>query len=245
MFIEKFGTAKVPAAFAMKDKVDGYLEKVGMKGLSDKFLQMLSKFLPSHLPKRMNEFRDLYEHHLVLRIENQDVEQVQQFLQHYFSSHNTGNYFHCTEEEGRKAFLHRFAVAGAAIRYRDTHRSEVEDIVALDIALRRNDREWVETLPKEMDELIIHKLYYGHFLCHVFHQDYIVKKGVDPLAIEHQMWSLLDERGAEYPAEHNVGHLYVAKPALKNHYQKLDPTNSFNVGIGHTSKLKYWNQETN
>lgn len=245
MFIEKFGTAKVPAAFAMKDKVDGYLEKVGMKGLSDKFLQMLSKFLPSHLPKRMNEFRDLYEHHLVLRIENQDVEQVQQFLKHYFSSHNTGNYFHCTEEEGRKAFLHRFAVAGAAIRYRDTHRSEVEDIVALDIALRRNDREWVETLPKEMDELIIHKLYYGHFLCHVFHQDYIVKKGVDPLAIEHQMWSLLDERGAEYPAEHNVGHLYVAKPALKNHYQKLDPTNSFNVGIGHTSKLKYWNQETN
>ncbi len=245
MFIEKFGTAKVPAAFAMKDKVDGYLEKVGMKGLSDKVLQMLSKFLPSHLPKRMNEFRDLYEHHLVLRIENQDVEQVQQFLKHYFSSHNTGNYFHCTEEEGRKAFLHRFAVAGAAIRYRDTHRSEVEDIVALDIALRRNDREWVETLPKEMDELIIHKLYYGHFLCHVFHQDYIVKKGVDPLAIEHQMWSLLDERGAEYPAEHNVGHLYVAKPALKNHYQKLDPTNSFNVGIGHTSKLKYWNQETN
>ncbi|WP_180081383.1 D-lactate dehydrogenase [Acinetobacter sp. YH12201] len=245
MFIEKFGTAKVPAAFAMKDKLDGYLEKVGMKGLSDKVLQMLSKFLPSHLPKRMNEFRDLYEHHLVLRIENQDVEQVQQFLQHYFLSHNTGNYFHCTEEEGRKAFLHRFAVAGAAIRYRDTHRSEVEDIVALDIALRRNDREWVETLPKEMDELIIHKLYYGHFLCHVFHQDYIVKKGVDPLAIEHQMWSLLDARGAEYPAEHNVGHLYVAKPALKKHYQKLDPTNSFNVGIGHTSKLKYWNQETN
>lgn len=245
MFIEKFGTAKVPAAFAMKDKLDGYLEKVGMKGLSDKVLQMLSKFLPSHLPKRMNEFRDLYEHHLVLRIENQDVEQVQQFLQHYFSANTTGNYFLCTEEEGRKAFLHRFAVAGAAIRYRDTHRSEVEDIVALDIALRRNDREWVETLPKEMDELIIHKLYYGHFLCHVFHQDYIVKKGVNPLAIEHQMWSLLDARGAEYPAEHNVGHLYVAKPALKKHYQKLDPTNSFNVGIGHTSKLKYWNQETN
>jgi len=240
MFIEKFGTAKVPAAFAMKDKVDGYLEKVGMKGLSDKVLQMVSKFLPSHLPKRMNEFRDLYEHHLALRIENQDVEQVQQFLQHYFSSHGTGHYFLCSEEEGRKAFLHRFAVAGAAIRYRDTHRSEVEDIVALDIALRRNDREWVETLPKEMDELIIHKLYYGHFLCHVFHQDYIVKKGVDPLAIEHQMWHLLDERGAEYPAEHNVGHLYVAKPALKHHYQKLDPTNSFNVGIGHTSKLKHW-----
>ena len=39
MFIEKFGTAKVPAAFAMKDKVDAYLEKFGMKGLSDKAIQ--------------------------------------------------------------------------------------------------------------------------------------------------------------------------------------------------------------
>nr|WP_174506492.1 D-lactate dehydrogenase [Acinetobacter sp. Marseille-Q1620] len=240
MFIEKFGTAKVPAAFAMKDKVDGYLEKIGMKGLSDKVLQMVTKFLPSHLPKRMNEFRDLYEHHLVLRIENQDADQVNNYLKQYFDLHGTGSYFHCTDEEGRKAFLHRFAVAGAAIRYRDTHRSEVEDIVALDIALRRNDREWVENLPKEMNEKIIHKLYYGHFLCHVFHQDYIVKKGVDPLAMEHEMWHLLDDRGAEYPAEHNVGHLYVAKPALKNHYQKLDPTNSFNVGIGFTSKLKHW-----
>lgn len=240
MFIEKFGTAKVPAAFAMKDKVDGYLEKWNMRGLSDKFLQLLTKFLPSHLPKRMNDFRDLYEHHLVLRIENQDVEAVEQFFKQYFARHSTGNYFLCDSDEGRKAFLHRFAVAGAAIRYRDTHRSEVEDIVALDIALRRNDREWVETLPQEMDEKILHKLYYGHFLCHVFHQDYIVKKGVDPLAMEHSMWHLLDDRGAEYPAEHNVGHLYVAKPALKNHYEKLDPTNSFNVGIGQTSKLKYW-----
>ena len=240
MFIEKFGTAKVPAAFAMKDKVDGYLEKIGMKGLSDKILQLVTKMLPNHLPQRMNEFRDLYEHHLMIRIENQDVEQVEAFLKQYFQAKDSGHYFKCNEEEGRKAFLHRFAVAGAAIRYRDTHRSEVEDIVALDIALRRNDREWVETLPQEMDEKIIHKLYYGHFLCHVFHQDYIVKKGVDPLAMEHAMWHLLDGRGAEYPAEHNVGHLYVAKPALKNHYQKLDPSNQFNVGIGHTSKLKNW-----
>lgn len=240
MFIEKFGTAKVPAAFAMKDKVDGYLEKLGLRGLSDKVLQMFTKMLPNHLPQRMNEFRDLYEHHLMIRIENQDADLAENFLKHYFQYKTSGSYFHCSNEEGRKAFLHRFAVAGAAIRYRDTHRSEVEDIVALDIALRRNDREWVETLPQEMDELIIHKLYYGHFLCHVFHQDYIVKKGVDPLAMEHQMWHLLDDRGAEYPAEHNVGHLYMAKPALKNHYQKLDPTNSFNVGIGQTSKLKYW-----
>ncbi|MFI8040673.1 D-lactate dehydrogenase, partial [Acinetobacter baumannii] len=82
--------------------------------------------------------------HLVLRVENNSKAQTEQFLKEYFTVHQSGNYFVCSEEEGRKAFLHRFAIAGAAIRYRDTHRSEVEDIVALDIALRRNDREWVE-----------------------------------------------------------------------------------------------------
>ena len=52
------------------------------------------------------------------------------------------------------------------------------------------------------------------------------------------MLELLSERGAKYPAEHNVGHLYEAEPALKEHYETLDPTNTFNPGIGKTSKTK-------
>jgi D-lactate dehydrogenase (quinone) len=87
----------------------------------------------------------------------------------------------------------------------------------------------------------LHKLYYGHFFCHVFHQDYIVAKGNDCQAIEETMWDLLDKRGAEYPAEHNVGHLYHAKPALIEHYRSLDPCNAFNPGIGRTTKWPNWN----
>jgi D-lactate dehydrogenase (quinone) len=34
------------------------------------------------------------------------------------------------------------------------------------------------------------------------------------MEIEHEMWRILDRRGAEYPAEHNVGHVYDAKPPL-------------------------------
>jgi len=54
------------------------------------------------------------------------------------------------------------------------------------------------------------------------------------------MWKLLDARGAQYPAEHNVGHLYEAEPSLINHYKTLDPCNSFNPGIGRTSKCAHW-----
>jgi D-lactate dehydrogenase len=54
------------------------------------------------------------------------------------------------------------------------------------------------------------------------------------------MWKLLDQRGAEYPAEHNVGHLYPAKPSLRDFYKSLDPTNTLNPGIGQTSKRTDW-----
>ena len=240
LVIDKFGTARVPAAFAMKSRVDGFFERFGLRGVTDKVIQALMNLLSSHLPARMREYRDRYEHHLLVRVSNDTLEQTRAFLTEYFTGSASGAYFECDADEGRKAFLHRFAVAGAAIRYREAHRSSVEDILALDIALRRNDRDWVETLPQELEDRIIHKLYYGHFFCHVFHQDYIVKKGNDPLAMEHAMWKLLDERRAEYPAEHNVGHLYVAKPALAGFYRELDPTNTFNPGIGHTSKKKHW-----
>jgi D-lactate dehydrogenase len=187
----------------------------------------------------MNAFRDRFEHHLLLKMGGAGIAEARSYLATIFAS-ATGDVFECTPEEGKAAFLHRFAVAGAAVRYRAVHRREVEDIVALDIALRRNDRDWVERLPPEIDARIEKKLYYGHFFCHVFHQDYVVRKGHDCLALEHAMWKLLDVRGAEYPAEHNVGHLYHAKPALADFYRALDPTNSLNPGIGQTSKCAHW-----
>ena len=56
-----------------------------------------------------------------------------------------------------------------------------------------------------------------------------------------QSWAVrnvLEKRGAEYPAEHNVGHLYQAKPDLAEFYKSVDPTNSMNPGIGKMSKKK-------
>jgi len=116
----------------------------------------------------------------------------------------------------------------------------MEDILALDSALRRNDSDWFERLPPNIEQHVIHKLYYGHFFCHVLHQDYIVRKGVDPIALEHRMLHLLEQRGAEYPAEHNVGHLYKAKPALLEFYKSLDPRNVLNPGIGQASRSECW-----
>ena len=240
--IKKFGTHWLPKLFALKAKVDRWAKKIDFlpNHLSDKMMQALSRILPEHLPKKLWQYRDQYEHHLIVKMGGDGVQEARDFLTSYFKEGSKGAFFECDAVETQAAMLHRFAVASAAIRYRAIHEKEVEDIVALDIALRRNDREWFETLPLEIDQKISHKLYYGHFMCHVFHQDYIVKKGHDCMELEHQMLELLDKRGAQYPAEHNVGHLYEAKPELRKFYKSLDPTNSFNPGLGHTSKKKYW-----
>lgn len=240
--IKKFGTHWLPQMFSLKAKVDRLAKKVSFlpAHLSDKLLQWTSKVVPQHLPQKLWDYRDKYEHHLIVKMGGKGVEEARTFLKEYFADRQKGGYFECSAEETQAAMLHRFAVASAAIRYRAIHDKEVEDIVALDIALKRNEQNWFETLPPEIDAQISHKLYYGHFMCHVFHQDYIVKKGCDCVKLEHDMLKLLDARGAQYPAEHNVGHLYEAKPELRKFYQQLDPTNSFNPGIGHTSKKKYW-----
>nr|WP_314170885.1 D-lactate dehydrogenase [uncultured Aggregatibacter sp.] len=240
--IKKFGTHWLPKLFALKAKVDRWAKKIDFlpNHLSDKMMQTLSRILPEHLPKKLWQYRDQYEHHLIVKMGGDGVQEARDYLTSYFKESSKGAFFECDAVETQAAMLHRFAVASAAIRYRAIHEKEVEDIVALDIALRRNDREWFETLPLEIEQKISHKLYYGHFMCHVFHQDYIVKKGYDCMELEHQMLELLDKRGAQYPAEHNVGHLYEAKPELRKFYKSLDPTNSFNPGLGHTSKKKYW-----
>ena len=240
--IKKFGTHWLPKLFALKANVDRIGKKFAFlpQHLSDKFMQTVSKFIPEHLPKSLWDYRDKYEHHLIVKMGGKGVQEAREYLKSYFADNTKGGYFECNAIETQAAMLHRFAVASAAIRYRAIHEKEVEDIVALDVALRRNDQDWFEVLPPEIDNKISHKLYYGHFMCHVFHQDYIVKKGFDCEELEHEMLKLLDKRGAQCPAEHNVGHLYEAKLTLKKFYKALDPTNSFNPGIGKTTKKKYW-----
>lgn len=238
--INYFGTDMLPKMFALKGRIAATLNKINWlpKDIPDRLMQFASHFWPNMLPKRMQDYRRRYEHYLIVKMSDDGIEEARHFLNDFFAADERGDYFECSAEEGKKAYLHRFAAAGAAIRYQAVHQHKVEDILALDIALPRNNLHWEEELPEEISQHIEHSLYYGHFMCYVFHQDYIVKKGVDPKQLKAQMLQLLAERQAKYPAEHNVGHLYEAEQGLKDFYQQLDPTNSFNPGIGKTDKHK-------
>lgn len=238
-----FGTERVDLAFRASSALSRFARRARVlpDALGDWVSHFLARLWPAHLPRRIRAYRDTFEHHLILKVGARSRAETLTILADVLGA-EYGSFFECTPEEDRRAFRHRFVAAGAAIRYRALHAGSVQDIVALDVALRRNDDDWPERLPHELASQLRHVLYYGHFLCHVFHQDYILRKGVDPGAFEEAVCRLLDGRGAEYPAEHNVGHLYDAKPALRAHYRDLDPRNLFNPGIGGSPKGAFWTE---
>ena len=239
--IDKMGPSFIPKLFEIKRKVDLLSEKLKFlpDNFSDRLMQFLSSFWPNHLPKRMEQYRDQYEHHWVIEMSEDGIDEANTYFKKFFKE-NEGSFFKCTEVEAKKAILHRFVAASAVGRYHVLNKKKSGAMMSMDIAFPRNEKDWFEKLPPEIDDLLEMKLYYGHLFCHVLHQNYIVKKGVDAEKLKEKLLKTFDTRGAEYPAEHNVGHEYFAKPTLSNFYKKLDPTNGFNPGIGRTSKLKYW-----
>ena len=239
--IDKLGTNFLPTLFELKRKVDLLSTKIKFlpNKLSDKLMQFLSNLYPNHLPKRMEDFRDKYEHHWVIEMSDEGIEEAKEYFSDFFKF-KEGDYFECTKKEARKAILHRFVAASAIGRYQALNENTTGGMLSMDIAFPRNEKDWFEKLPDEIDRLLDKKFYYGHLFCHVMHLNYIVKKDVDPISLKKKLLMTYEARGAEYPAEHNVGHEYDAKSSLKTFYKKLDPNNIFNTGIGRTSKKKYW-----
>ncbi|KTT42705.1 lactate dehydrogenase [Pseudomonas oryzihabitans] len=243
LFIQRCGAPRVPQAFAWKSRFDAVTERLGLgPQLGDRLLQRLAAPLPEHLPARLNAFAARFEHHLLLKMGEDGIDEARAYLQSWLPTADA-DFIECDAAEGSAAFLNRFAVGNAMNRYRAVHRDRVEDILALDIALPRNTQDWFETLPPELTEQIEVTMYCGHFFCHVLHQEYLVKKGYDCAALKERLLALLDARGARYPAEHNVGHLYHAAPELEQHYRQLDPTNAFNPGIGRLTRRYRWQED--
>ena len=239
--IEKLGTNFLPSLFEFKRIVDIIAEKIKFlpEKFSDKLMQFLSNFWPNHLPKKMEAFRDQFEHHWIIEMTDDGINEAEIYFKDFFKD-KKGDFFICNSNEGKKAMLHRYVSASAIGRYQALNKKNIGEMMSLDIAFPRNEKNWLEILPEDINDKLELKFYYGHLFCHVFHHNYILKKGVDAKKLKEELLEIYDRRGAEYPAEHNVGHEYKAMPVLTEFYKKLDPTNFFNPGIGQTSKLKNW-----
>ncbi|MGO2037228.1 MAG: D-lactate dehydrogenase [Brevibacterium sp.] len=229
--------------FALKNWANGVFAKLPFFGetVADTIAQRAFGLLPQQLPKRMIDYRDRFEHYLLLVVSGDEKQPTEDFLTSFFAeAGHEGDFFVCTADEAQSAILHRFGAASAATRYFNLNRENSSGMITFDVALRRDDDDWLEVLPKEISDQLHISSYYGHFFCHVLHQDHVAKQGVDPVELKKQMMKLLEDRGAAIPAEHNYGRIYHVPPKMEAHFKELDPHNVFNAGVGESSPHRDW-----
>ncbi|WP_241594945.1 D-lactate dehydrogenase [Rosenbergiella epipactidis] len=240
--IRQLGPQSIPGMMAKKAKWDVRVKNIKClpRNLTDRLIQGFNQITPPLVAKRILDYRRRYPHHLLIKADSEQAAQMTALLNTFFSDQQ-GDYFICDKNEAQDAFLIRFAVGGAAISYCDYLGIDPnERLIAFDAAFRRNDEQWLFDLPAHLQDQIQADSCCGHFFCLVNHQDYILKPGVDGKQFKQEVIDYIEQRGARYPAEHNVGHLYAAKEDYQQHWRELDPTNSCNPGIGKTSRRKFW-----
>jgi D-lactate dehydrogenase len=236
-----FGTGRLPFLFGLKSAADRVVRGLGLGGahLTDRFLQAVCRLGPPQLPEQARKLGGQYAHHLFLKVEGHQLAAVRALLSDKVPPLK-GDWYECLPSEGRKLLLHRFAATRAAARHVALSGAGPDRLVEMNVALRRNDKAWWYTLPDHLKGMVEQTLVHGHFFCHVFQQDFILKKDADAAAFRRGILAHYEARGAQCPAEHNVGHQHKAKPELADFYRKLDPTNVLNPGIGMTSRDKNW-----
>tara|TARA_Y100000589_G_scaffold115630_2_gene109644 strand:+ start:5999 stop:7699 length:1701 start_codon:yes stop_codon:yes gene_type:complete len=240
LIIKNLGTQFLPKLFSIKRRVDNYLAYLSIfdKNISDNFLQKITAILPNHLPQRVINFRKNYEHFLIISSSDESILEIREILNQDKEKKYDYEFFECNKQEGDALLLHRYVAGGAPKRIKILEDDNVGNIVAFDVALPRNCQNWHEIINDEILKDMSYQFKMGHFFCMVFHWDFILKKNIDQEKVKSKMLSLFKKIHAKFPAEHNVGHIYSAEDTLVNHYKDLDPTNSFNSGIGKTSKNK-------
>ena len=246
--MRKLSASKIGQLYRLQAKIGYYLDKWHLpKTLPDRVLQLVSAIMPASLPKPLAQQALSYRYHLIIKVandggnktNNNHIASSQKFLQS-FMQEQQGTLHICTEEQAQALLVFRSAATAAMFRYHNLNHTEFGELLSTDIALPRNAIDWNESLPDNLQQQVSKTFYLGHFFCHVLHQDYLLKPTVDVKQFKDELLLFYETRRIEYPAEHNVGHVYSAKAELHNFYKKLDPTNSLNPGIGQTAKGKNW-----
>ena len=242
LLIKYLGTSFLPILLLLKRKLNNLFDSIPLipNNFTDIILQFIANLFPDHLSKRVRQYRDRFEHYVLILASDDSIEEVNSLLEQETMNKNNYEYFICNQVEGKDLCLHRYVAGSAPSKYAIINADRSGDILPLDISLPRNNTNWDKIIPDEILNQIEYSFKMGHFLCMVFHWDFVVKKGIDAEKVKQQILEILDQNGAKYPAEHNVGHLYEASQDLKDFYKNLDPTNTFNAGIGKTSKKRFY-----
>jgi D-lactate dehydrogenase len=86
--VKHLGTDRLPKLFALKARVDAVCKSLPFVSahLSDWVMQIASRFFPQHLPARILQYRDQYDHHLILKMSEQGIAEAKSHLATFLQS---------------------------------------------------------------------------------------------------------------------------------------------------------------
>lgn len=240
-----FGPSVMPKFMRLKKILDAHLTqwKIFGKAPMDRVAQFLFAPMGFLIPKRIRQAGNTYNHHLILETYDDGIAETQQLLDTMVAEHgNDFGYILGNTSEHKAAINIRFAAGNSLPRYHALLRGKQYTHLSFDTAYARNDRDVLTRLiPPSVTDAIVAQSNIGHFFCHVMHQSYVVDTTIhDKDTIEQEFLKFFAERNAIFPAEHNVGQKYKGADNLCQFYQSLDPTNTFNAGVGKMSKKKFY-----
>ena len=233
------GPAAMPRVLNLQKRIDAMGTRLGLgEHLAGRLSQKLSHLGGHPLPPAMHQFMQAYEYVLLVTTNDEGIAPLEHLLETECKVPGL-EYLPMSKKQADAAFRLRFASAGATVRLRDLSGGRCE-LAAVDIALPRDTSDWLLKLPEELERQVQERASYGHFMCHVFHLDYVLKPGVRASEFEKGLKTIVEDRGGQMPAEHNFGHLYEAPEHVARFYRHLDPTNSLNPGVGRTPRSLNW-----
>lgn len=233
------GPSRMPQLLKGQKALDAFGRRFGLGAhLAGHLAQAAVKISPPPLPGDLRARMVAHEHVLLLTASDGAIDDVRR-LAAVSIAHGRMSAQELGPDDAAAAYRVRFASAGATVRYRDV-RSGAGELAALDIALPRNAEDFRVELPPHLRDMVLAEAVYGHFLCHVFHLDYVLRRDADRQLFEAEIKGLIEGRGGQMPAEHNFGQIYEAPAHVAEFYRSLDPTNSLNPGIGKTSRRRAW-----
>ena len=80
--VDRMGASFMPKLFEFKRRIDLFAQKFRLlpNKLSDKLLQFISYLLPNHLPDRMEQYRNKYEHHWIIEMSDDGILEARNFF---------------------------------------------------------------------------------------------------------------------------------------------------------------------
>ena len=100
------GASFMPRLFEFKRRIDLFAQKFRLlpNKLSDKLLQFISYLLPNHLPDRMEQYRNKYEHHWIIEMSDDGILEAKTFFNHFFQK-NEGDFLSVIKGKQKKLFF--------------------------------------------------------------------------------------------------------------------------------------------